>query len=84
MASLLPPAPSGANDAASAAAGGASSRTQAATINSLQATKDIQIAKQEKSIGTVSQEQIMEKLKSIVSQDDPKALYSKIKKIGQG
>ncbi len=28
--------------------------------------------------------QIMEKLRSVVSDDDPKTLYSKIKKVGQG
>ena len=28
--------------------------------------------------------QIMEKLRQVVSDDDPKTIYSKIKKIGQG
>ena len=38
----------------------------------------------EKRISTMNEAQIMEKLRSVVSKDDPKALYSKIKKIGQG
>ena len=32
----------------------------------------------------MNEAQIMEKLRSVVSQDDPKALYSKIRKVGQG
>ena len=32
----------------------------------------------------MSEGQIMEKLRSVVSSEDPKVLYSKIKKIGQG
>jgi len=38
----------------------------------------------EKRISTMTEAQIMEKLRSVVSEDDPKALYSKIKKVGQG
>ncbi|KAI0334170.1 Pkinase-domain-containing protein [Cubamyces sp. BRFM 1775] len=38
----------------------------------------------EKRISTMNEAQIMEKLRSVVSQDDPKALYSKIRKVGQG
>ncbi|KZV72278.1 Pkinase-domain-containing protein [Peniophora sp. CONT] len=38
----------------------------------------------EKRISTLSEDQIMAKLRSVVSNDDPKLLYSKIKKIGQG
>ncbi|KII83801.1 hypothetical protein PLICRDRAFT_180143 [Plicaturopsis crispa FD-325 SS-3] len=38
----------------------------------------------EKRISTMTEVQIMEKLRNIVSDDDPKTLYSKIKKVGQG
>ncbi|KAH8114861.1 Pkinase-domain-containing protein [Phellopilus nigrolimitatus] len=38
----------------------------------------------ERRISTMSEGQIMEKLRSVVNPDDPKLLYSKIKKIGQG
>lgn len=39
---------------------------------------------QEKRISTMNEVQIMEKLRSVVSPDDPKQLYSKIRKVGQG
>ena len=38
----------------------------------------------EKRISTMTEAQIMEKLRTVVSQDDPKLLYSKIRKVGQG
>ncbi|EGO28770.1 hypothetical protein SERLADRAFT_359952 [Serpula lacrymans var. lacrymans S7.9] len=38
----------------------------------------------EKRISTMTEVQIMEKLRTVVSKDDPKALYSKIRKVGQG
>jgi len=38
----------------------------------------------EKRISTMSEAQIMDKLRSVVCSDDPKALYSTIKKVGQG
>ena len=38
----------------------------------------------EKRISTMTEAQIMEKMRSVVDPDDPKLLYSKIKKIGQG
>ena len=38
----------------------------------------------EKRISTMNEAQIMDKLRSVVSQEDPKMLYSKIRKIGQG
>lgn len=38
----------------------------------------------EKRISTMTEVQIMEKLRSVVSDDDPKLLYSKIRKVGQG
>ena len=38
----------------------------------------------EKRISTMSEAQIMDKLRSVVSSDDPKTLYSTIKKVGQG
>ncbi|CAG8499343.1 24369_t:CDS:10, partial [Cetraspora pellucida] len=38
----------------------------------------------EKRISTMNEAQIMEKLRSVVSPGDPTALYSKIRKVGQG
>src|ERR1700722_723605 len=38
----------------------------------------------EKRISTMTEVQIMEKLRTVVSEDDPKLLYSKIRKVGQG
>jgi protein-serine/threonine kinase len=38
----------------------------------------------EKRISTMTEVQIMEKLRTVVCDDDPKLLYSKIKKVGQG
>ncbi|KAF9447646.1 Pkinase-domain-containing protein [Macrolepiota fuliginosa MF-IS2] len=38
----------------------------------------------EKRISAMTEVQIMEKLRSVVSEQDPKLLYSKIKKVGQG
>lgn len=38
----------------------------------------------EKRISTMTEAQIMDKLRSVVSPDDPKTLYSTIKKVGQG
>jgi protein-serine/threonine kinase len=38
----------------------------------------------EKRISTMTEVQIMEKLRQVVSDDDPKLLYSKIRKVGQG
>ncbi|KAJ2604803.1 Protein kinase [Coemansia sp. RSA 1722] len=40
--------------------------------------------KKEVRLSTLTESQIMSKLRSIVSRDDPKVLYSKVKKIGQG
>lgn len=41
-------------------------------------------AEAERRISTLSEPQIMEKLRQVVSQDDPKTIYATIKKIGQG
>lgn len=38
----------------------------------------------ERRISTLSEPQIMEKLRQVVSQEDPKAIYATIRKIGQG
>jgi hypothetical protein len=58
----------------SAAAGGV-----AAAAAALEKPKE-----KEKRISTMTEVQIMEKLRQVVSDDDPKLLYSKIKKVGQG
>ncbi|SJX66172.1 probable Cla4-p21-activated kinase [Sporisorium reilianum f. sp. reilianum] len=77
------PSPVAAPSASSAAAA-------AAQVKPLQmAKKDagVKTAQQkeaERRISTMSEAQIMEKLRSVVSQDDPNMLYSKIKKVGQG
>ncbi|EST05922.1 Protein kinase domain protein [Kalmanozyma brasiliensis GHG001] len=67
----------------------APSAAQAAQVKPLQmAKKDTAAKTQQKEadrrISTMSEAQIMEKLRSVVSQDDPNMLYSKIKKVGQG
>ncbi|TFK50606.1 Pkinase-domain-containing protein [Heliocybe sulcata] len=51
----------------------------AAAAAALEKPKD-----KEKRISTMTEAQIMDKLRSVVSDDDPKTLYSKIKKVGQG
>jgi serine/threonine-protein kinase CLA4 len=38
----------------------------------------------EKRISTMTEVQVMEKLRQVVCDDDPKLIYSKIKKVGQG
>jgi protein-serine/threonine kinase len=38
----------------------------------------------ERRISTMSEAQIMDKLRAVVSKEDPSMLYSKIKKVGQG
>ncbi|CCO30190.1 hypothetical protein BN14_04214 [Rhizoctonia solani AG-1 IB] len=38
----------------------------------------------ERRISTMTESQIMDKLRSVVSKEDPKALYSTIRKVGQG
>ncbi|KAJ2681652.1 hypothetical protein H4R19_007298, partial [Coemansia spiralis] len=40
--------------------------------------------KKDARLSTLSESQIMAKMRSIVARDDPKALYSKVRKIGQG
>lgn len=42
------------------------------------------LKEKEKRISTMTEAQIMEKLRSVVSEEDPKTLYSKIRKVGQG
>lgn len=41
-------------------------------------------ARPEKRISTMNEAQIMEKLRSVVSPQDPSTLYAKHKKVGQG
>lgn len=38
----------------------------------------------ERRISSLTEVQVMEKLRQVVSSDDPKTLYSTIKKVGQG
>lgn len=56
-----------------------------AAISAAQAALEKPMPKQvEKRFSTMTEAQIMDKLRSVVNQDDPKTLYSTIKKIGQG
>ncbi|BGP19923.1 hypothetical protein JCM10213_002281 [Rhodosporidiobolus nylandii] len=48
------------------------------------AAKKADKADGERRISTMSESQIMAKLRSVCSKEDPNALYSKIKKVGQG
>lgn len=57
--------------------GGAPAGSVAAAAAALEKPK-------EKRISTMTEVQIMEKLRQVVSDDDPKLIYSKIKKVGQG
>ncbi|SPO32305.1 p21-activated kinase [Ustilago trichophora] len=74
----------------SPAAASSSSANAAAQVKPLQmakkdtGTKTAQQKEAERRISTMSEAQIMEKLRSVVSQEDPNMLYSKIKKVGQG
>ncbi|KAN0065410.1 Protein kinase [Thecaphora frezii] len=72
-------------------AAGSSSASASATVKPLQtakkadaAPKTTQQKEAERRISTMSEAQIMEKLRSVVSPDDPNMLYSKMKKVGQG
>ncbi|KAM6491085.1 Pkinase domain containing protein [Amanita muscaria] len=57
----------------------------AAAAAALEKPKDkIKDKVKEQRISTMTEVQIMEKLRQVVSSDDPKQLYSKIKKVGQG
>jgi hypothetical protein len=47
-------------------------------------TKVSEPSKPERRISTMSEAQIMDRLRHVVSKDDPGALYAKIKKVGQG
>ncbi|KAJ1031225.1 hypothetical protein NDA18_002443 [Ustilago nuda] len=72
------------------AAAPSSSSAAAAQVKPLQmakketGAKTAQQKEAERRISTMSEAQIMEKLRSVVSPDDPNMLYSKIKKVGQG
>lgn len=60
----------------------ASSDPHAKALANLTGSKEA--PKKEQRLSTLSEPQIMEKLRSIVSKQDPTALYTKIKKVGQG
>ena len=59
---------------ASAGSGGGGVAVAAAALEKLK----------ENRVSTMTEIQILEKLKQVVSENDPKLLYSKIKKVGQG
>ncbi|GAA5858583.1 hypothetical protein JCM8547_001374 [Rhodosporidiobolus lusitaniae] len=56
----------------------------AAASKAVQAVKKADKGDGERRISTMSESQIMAKLRSVCSKDDPNLLYSKIKKVGQG
>jgi hypothetical protein len=56
----------------------------AAAAAALEKPKEEKPKEKEKRISTMTEVQIMEKLRQVVAADDPKTLYSKIKKVGQG
>jgi len=72
--------------AAAKAATPSGASAAAKTGASAAAKKDAPSAKKEaeRRISTMSEAQIMEKLRSVVSPENPDGLYSKIKKVGQG
>jgi protein-serine/threonine kinase len=89
--------PSAANKASSPASSSSSAKgpPPAASSGTATGVKPLQTAKKpdtpgsgkkenERRISTMSEAQIMEKLRQVVNPDDPNALYSKIKKVGQG
>ncbi|WVR04401.1 hypothetical protein IAU60_001403 [Kwoniella sp. DSM 27419] len=61
---------------------GALSKTAAKTVEPLAPIKSG--ARAERRISSMNEAQIMDKLRSVVSHEDPAQLYSKIKKVGQG
>ncbi|KAL7412124.1 kinase-like domain-containing protein [Mrakia frigida] len=86
-----PPAPSSNNNNSSNGYTPAPSSNNNVAIKPLQMTKKLptpapveepKVA--ERRISTMSESQIMERLRAVVSQDDPAVLYAKIKKVGQG
>jgi protein-serine/threonine kinase len=78
---VVKPAP-----APKAAAPAAASSGTGAGIKPLQTSKKEGSSKkeQDRRISTMTEAQIMEKLRSVVNPQDPNTLYSKIKKVGQG
>ncbi|ANB15467.1 serine/threonine protein kinase CLA4 [Sugiyamaella lignohabitans] len=65
----------------SSAAAAAATAAAAAALEGSGKRKDEVV---EKRISTMTESQIMQKMRSVVSQQDPTPLYQKIKKIGQG
>ncbi|GAA5845412.1 hypothetical protein JCM11251_005066 [Rhodosporidiobolus azoricus] len=78
-ATRAPPAPT----PPTAASSGASAKAMA-PVSANKAVQGSKKAEGERRISTMSESQIMAKLRSVCSKDDPNALYSKIKKVGQG
>ncbi|BGP58059.1 Protein kinase [Rhodotorula sphaerocarpa] len=56
----------------------------AALPGPLQAAKKAEKASNERRISSMSEAQVLAKLRSVCSREDPNMLYSKIKKVGQG
>lgn len=60
------------------------SRTQPGDSSAAVAPPTATTRQAERRISTMNEAQIMDKLRSVVSSDNPKDLYHKIKKVGQG
>ncbi|KAB5593759.1 P21 activated kinase [Ceratobasidium theobromae] len=75
-----PSAPAAEKEEAPALTGTAAAAAALEGTNKPKATA----AAAERRISTMTEAQIMDKLRSVVSKDDPKTLYSTIRKVGQG
>ncbi|GAA5990512.1 hypothetical protein JCM10908_007406 [Rhodotorula pacifica] len=72
------------NKSNGAAASGHAPPGGSALPGPLQAVKKAEKAATERRVSSMSEAQIMAKLRSVCSREDPNTLYSKIKKVGQG
>ncbi|KAJ3898763.1 Pkinase-domain-containing protein [Lentinula edodes] len=68
----------------SAGVAAAAAALNGSSANGTTGTNGTAKVEKEKRISTMTEVQIMAKLRSVVSDEDPKTLYSKIKKVGQG
>ncbi|KAJ3809544.1 kinase-like domain-containing protein [Lentinula aff. lateritia] len=68
----------------SAGVAAAAAALNGSSANGTTGTNGTAKVEKEKRISTMTEVQIMAKLRSVVSDEDPKTLYSKIRKVGQG
>ncbi|KAI8453387.1 kinase-like domain-containing protein [Phakopsora pachyrhizi] len=62
----------------------AAPQQQPAQVKALQTVKKQEAKSNERRVSTLSEAQIMAKLRAVVSPSDPNRIYAKIKKVGQG